>query len=86
MSTLSLKNLPATVDRLTSLIRAGKAVRITDKGRTIATVTPPRPAGRAGRRKAAPPSALSLVKHLAGSLTGPADLSSNPAHMKGYGE
>jgi|GEM_PF-593083 len=83
MSTLSLKNLPATVGRLTSLIRAGKAVRITDKGRTIATVTPPR---SAGRRKEASPSALSLVKHLAGSLTGPADLSSNPAHMKGYGE
>ena len=40
MSTLTLKNLPATVDRLQAMIRAGKAVRITDGGTTVATLEP----------------------------------------------
>lgn len=40
MSTLTLKNLPATVDRLQALIRAGKSVRITDGGKTVATLEP----------------------------------------------
>jgi antitoxin (DNA-binding transcriptional repressor) of toxin-antitoxin stability system len=40
MSTLTLKNLPATVERLQAMIRAGKSVRITDGGRTVATLEP----------------------------------------------
>ena len=40
MSTLTLKNLPATVDRLQAMIRAGKSVRITDGGETVATMEP----------------------------------------------
>ena len=40
MSTLTLKNLPATVDRLQAMIRAGKSVRITDDGETVATLEP----------------------------------------------
>jgi antitoxin (DNA-binding transcriptional repressor) of toxin-antitoxin stability system len=40
MSTLTLKNLPATVDRLQAMIRAGKSVRITDGGQTVATLAP----------------------------------------------
>lgn len=40
---------------------------------------------RASARSAAP-SAYDLVKHLRGSLQGPADLSTNPRHMRGFGE
>ena len=40
MSTLTLKNLPATVDRLQAMIRAGKPVRITEDGQTVATLAP----------------------------------------------
>jgi len=38
---------------------------------------------RAGR--GAVPSAYDLVKHLAGSVHGPRDLSTNPRHMEGFG-
>jgi antitoxin (DNA-binding transcriptional repressor) of toxin-antitoxin stability system len=86
MSTLSLKNLATNVDRLTALIRGGKPVRITDEGRTVATIAPPRAAVRKATGKRVRQPALSMVRHLAGTLTGPADLSSNPAHLKGYGE
>lgn len=39
------------------------------------------------KRGARSVSAYDLVKHLAGSLRGgPSDLSTNPEHMKGFGE
>ena len=38
------------------------------------------------RPKAVRGSAYDLVKHLIGSLEGPSDLATNPAHMKGFGE
>jgi antitoxin (DNA-binding transcriptional repressor) of toxin-antitoxin stability system len=50
MSTLALKNLHTSADRLRSLIRAGKPVRITDNGETVATVEPVRPAARETRK------------------------------------
>jgi predicted transcriptional regulator len=31
-------------------------------------------------------SAASVAKHLAGSVRGPRDLTTNPKHLKGYGE
>ena len=40
MSTLTLKNLPATVERLQAMIRLGKPVRITDGGKTLAKLEP----------------------------------------------
>ncbi len=53
MSTLTLKNLPATVERLQAMIRAGKVVRITDGGQTVATLEPvkakPAPRRRSGK-------------------------------------
>lgn len=45
MSTLTLKNLHTSVERLRSLIRAGKQVRITDNGETVATLEPVKPRG-----------------------------------------
>ena len=32
------------------------------------------------------PTAYDLVKHLCGRVRGPKDLSTNPKHMKGFGE
>ena len=63
MSTLTLKNLPATVVRLQAMIRAGKSVRITDGGRTVATLKPvaEKQAAR-GRRK---PGGMSASEWLA---------------------
>jgi hypothetical protein len=40
---------------------------------------------KASARSSAP-SAYDLVKHLCGSLRGPKDLSTNPRHMRGFGE
>ncbi len=40
---------------------------------------------KASARSAAP-SAYDLVKHLCGSLRGPKDLSTNPRHLRGFGE
>jgi hypothetical protein len=40
---------------------------------------------KASARSAAP-SAYDLVKHLCGSLRGPKNLSTNPRHMRGFGE
>jgi hypothetical protein len=37
-------------------------------------------------RRSTAPSAFDLVKHLSGSLHGPKNLSTNPRHMKGFGE
>ena len=39
-----------------------------------------------GAARSAAPSAYDLVRHLRGSLRGPKDLSTNPRHMKGFGE
>ncbi len=36
--------------------------------------------------KSTSPSCLELTADLAGCVSGPGDLSSNPDHMKGYGE
>lgn len=36
--------------------------------------------------RAAKPSAYEVAKHLCGRLRGPKDLSTNPKHMKGFGE
>ena len=36
--------------------------------------------------RAAAPSAYDLVKHLCATLRGPKDLSTNPKHMRGFGE
>jgi Ribbon-helix-helix protein, copG family len=36
--------------------------------------------------RSAAPSAYDLVKHLCGALRGPKDLSTNPRHMRGFGE
>ena len=50
MSTLTLEKLPESVETLTALIRSGATVRLTDKGRVVATVAPKaKPAAR--RRK-----------------------------------
>lgn len=88
MSTITLEKLPESVERLAALIREGRRVNLTDKGKLVATVAPP------ARKKTPPPcrkkaaSSWELVKHLAGSITapGPADLSSNPRHLEGLGE
>jgi hypothetical protein len=36
--------------------------------------------------RSAAPSAYDLVRHLCGTLRGPKDVSTNPRHMKGFGE
>ena len=36
--------------------------------------------------RSATPMAYDLVKHLCGRVRGPKDLSTNPKHMKGFGE
>jgi antitoxin (DNA-binding transcriptional repressor) of toxin-antitoxin stability system len=54
MSTLTLKNLPATVDRLQAMIRAGKPVRITDGGQTVATLAPAKAIATPSRRPRKP--------------------------------
>jgi antitoxin (DNA-binding transcriptional repressor) of toxin-antitoxin stability system len=54
MSTLTLKNLPATVDRLQAMIRAGKSVRITEGGKTVATLAPAKPKTPPRRRSPKP--------------------------------
>lgn len=39
-----------------------------------------------GGKRSIGPGAYDLVRHLCGSLRGPRDLSSNPNHLKGFGE
>ena len=90
MSTITLEKLPESVETLAALIREGRRVRVTDKGKLVATVAPAvskkAPASR--RKKPTSASSWELVKHLAGAVTapGPADLSSNKRHLEGLGE
>jgi Ribbon-helix-helix protein, copG family len=37
-------------------------------------------------QRSAAPSAFDLIKSLCGTLHGPKDLSTNPKHLKGFGE
>ncbi|HWB04241.1 MAG TPA: hypothetical protein VG796_14530 [Verrucomicrobiales bacterium] len=40
MSTLRLEQLPGSIVKLKTLLRAGKTVRLTENGKTVATIAP----------------------------------------------
>lgn len=51
MSTLTLERLPESVAALKAMIHEGKTVRLTEKGKTVATVAPAQPEVRGRTRK-----------------------------------
>jgi antitoxin (DNA-binding transcriptional repressor) of toxin-antitoxin stability system len=70
MSTLRLEKLPESVETLATLIREGQTIRLTDKGRVIATVAPtsvPK-SRRSATRSAAPKMSIAefIKTHLDG--------------------
>lgn len=70
MSTITLEKLPESVETLAALIREGRTIRLTDKGRVIATVAPkPVPKlRRHARHSAAPKTSIAefIKTHLDG--------------------
>ena len=65
MSTLTLEKLPESVETLATLIREGRTIRLTEKGRVIATVAPkpvPKPRRKSTRSAAPKMSIAEFIK------------------------
>jgi hypothetical protein len=78
MPTITLKISPSLAARLNGAVRRGRRSR-------SALVREALEAQLTRSEKAAPGSCYDLARDLAGCLEGPADLSSNRRHLRGYG-
>lgn len=75
--TLTLKIAPALDARLAAEARRRRVSKSQVAREAIEVSLSRKPKARA--------TAYDMVKHLVGSVKGPADLSTNPKHMEGFG-